>query len=319
MAGITWTGTDNDDTKVGTDEKDTLNGGKGDDTLTGKLGNDTITGGDGDDTIYGGRADTNEDLAVLTTNPSLTDNDIIFGGAGNDDIKGGLGDDIIFGGDGHDTLNGGEGNDIIFGGAGVDTIFGWDGDDRIIGGGGVGGVGRGSYNNLYGGEGNDTFVFKVGDGLYNSIRDFTDGDKIEFIGLKFSDLTIEHGNYAGGTQYRYAKITFGDGDVVWVNGTVSGKGLVRDLKKSDFIFKARDKNDFHMMEATEGADTLGGSTERDKFNGGDGDDTVDGGAGNDKLRGDAGDDTLTGGDGNDHLRGGGRATIRSTAAPVTTS
>ena len=67
---------------------------------------------------------------------------IIAGTNGNDTILGTEEDDVIFGLAGNDTIQGLGGNDTIDGGAGDDTI--------------TGGPGAGSFDDLFGGDGNDT-------------------------------------------------------------------------------------------------------------------------------------------------------------------
>lgn len=102
--------------------------------------------------------------------------DILLGHKGADVISGDDGDDSMTGGstlldfkDGADTLSGGNGNDQIYGAGGDDTIYGGDGVDLLVG----------VYGNdrLSGGEGNDIFVM-LGNGGYDKITDFEQGDII---------------------------------------------------------------------------------------------------------------------------------------------
>lgn len=79
----------------------------------------------------------------------VQDNDRIDGGAGNDVIDGGYGNDVLIGNLGDDTLKGGQGADILAGDEGADT--------------------------LYGGSGIDTFVFRILDGMLDTVQDFTRG------------------------------------------------------------------------------------------------------------------------------------------------
>lgn len=108
IPGVTWRGTDGDDSYVGT---------AGDDSLSGSLGNDTIDGGAGNDRLYGNEGD-----------------DVLFGGLGNDTIMGHEGMDAISGGDGDDSLYGQEGDDTVAGGAGNDTLGAGPGNDLLTGG-----------------------------------------------------------------------------------------------------------------------------------------------------------------------------------------
>lgn len=89
---------------------------------------------------------------------------VIWGGDGADYIRGGDGDDALFGGAGNDRfddlhggISGGLGDDYINGGAGADFILDFWGNNELVGGDGddvIGGTGT-----LFGGAGNDTFVF----------------------------------------------------------------------------------------------------------------------------------------------------------------
>jgi len=90
---------------------------------------------------------------------------ILIGGAGNDKLWGGNGNDKSYGGTGNDTLTGDAGNDLLNGGAGTDTIYSHIGNDTIRG-------GAGDFDQLWGGSGADTFLFRRGDG-HDRIRDFS--------------------------------------------------------------------------------------------------------------------------------------------------
>lgn len=159
----------------------TIDAGGGNDTVHGgNLGNN-IFGGDGNDTLYGGRLD-----------------DWLLGGDGNDRLdagaqNGGLGGDgnYLDGGAGDDQLFGREGSDWLEGGAGADVLRGGDGDDIMTGGldkydaNGV----RLAGDQLYGGAGNDTYLFRRGDGL--DIADDTDA------GAPTAPIGLNPGDYQG--------------------------------------------------------------------------------------------------------------------------
>ena len=93
-------------------------------------------------------------------------------------VTGTSADDAIFGAANDDVLNGGKGSDYLSGGAGNDKLTGGTGGDELAG-----------------GPGNDTFVFadvadsKPGAGNFDTIDDFTAGDKID---LSAIDANTQH-------------------------------------------------------------------------------------------------------------------------------
>ena len=113
-------------------------GGNGHDFLKGSANSDNMTGGAGAD--------------------------VISGEGGSDRMFGGTGHDRLFGGAGNDTMTGDAGNDLLDGGMGVDSLYGGAGDDWIMGGGANG-------DRLWGATGDDTFIFRRGDGK-DEIVDF---------------------------------------------------------------------------------------------------------------------------------------------------
>ena len=192
------------------DDADVIYGGGGNDWIRAGLGDDYVDGGDGDDFIFGeggtdilfgGDGDDNIFAYVNEANLITFDDggDYIDGGAGNDWIAGSAGDNFLFGGDGDDGIDGGGGNDFIDGGAGndriqgreahggagidvvagtagADTLYGDDGDDVLAG---------WTYlwdepndisvsagdDWLYGGAGNDTYLFRIGTGASHVVDD----------------------------------------------------------------------------------------------------------------------------------------------------
>ena len=142
----------------------TVDAGSGNDTVHASSLGDNILGGDGNDTLYGGRLD-----------------DWLFGGEGNDHLDsgaqgGGLGGDgnYLDGGAGDDQLFGREGSDWLEGGAGADILRGGDGGD-ILSGGTDKFDANGNWlagDQLYGGAGDDTYLFRRGDG--KDLADDTD-------------------------------------------------------------------------------------------------------------------------------------------------
>jgi Ca2+-binding RTX toxin-like protein len=202
---------------------DQLHGEGGDDDLFGESGTDYLNGGDGEDVLWGGEGDDglsggNDHDNLL----GGAGNDFLDGGAGSDNLYGGAGDDdlhggdhpggfgglvdepdLLSGGDGNDTLTGGVG-DLLYGGADNDTLYGGSspynegatlygegGNDTLEGGlimDGGDGVdflfAAEGVNALYGGTGDDAFVFRHGTtgemraGEADTIHDFDDADVI---------------------------------------------------------------------------------------------------------------------------------------------
>ncbi len=173
-----------------------IDGGAGNDLIIGSAGADTITGGAGADTLIGG--DGNDVFSVVGDG----DLDQIDGGAGIDTILGSAYNDRI-----RVSSTSLTGVEVIDGGAGTDDrIIATAGDDNIdlslisllgierieLGSGNDRVIGSSAADILYGGSGNDTFVFHVGGGK-DVIADFTASgsshDVIELSSALFADWT----------------------------------------------------------------------------------------------------------------------------------
>jgi Ca2+-binding RTX toxin-like protein len=114
----------------------------------------------------------------------LQGNDVLDGGLGDDRLFGMDGDDELQGGDGSDALRGGDGNDLLIGGAGRDGLLGEAGDDTLDGG-DDGGLNE--FDLLYGGPGDDTYVYHAAD----SASDFSGASTITFGGgITSADLEL---------------------------------------------------------------------------------------------------------------------------------
>jgi Ca2+-binding RTX toxin-like protein len=185
------------------------------------------------------------------------------------------GDDYLVGTAGRDTINGLDGDDTIAGLAGKDQLDGGAGDDLIDAGPGP--------NKVTGGAGNDTIDGGTGPGdsaIYSGNRADYDVVLLGTGSIQIADL---RGGSPDGTDLvkNIETFTFADGSILTDNlfGPAGGT-------------------------ATEGPDSLFGTSAADIINGLGGDDTITGFAGKDSLLGGAGDDSIVGGDGNDKITGG---------------
>jgi len=139
-----YSGGTSDESIEGANGNDTLLGGGGSDTLDGGAGNDSLEGGDDDDVLRGGQG-----------------NDTLLGGAGDDALSGGEGSDFLDPGDGPGEASGGNGDDLfVLRGSG--SFSGESGNDtfRVLK----------SGNNIDGGAGLDTVVYRQQDSFYQISR-----------------------------------------------------------------------------------------------------------------------------------------------------
>lgn len=249
----------------GHDLTGTVSGGSGNDSFSGfgPYGgrNITLAGGSGNDTYYvdplapptivesaGGGTDTviltssapyakpaNVETVLIASSPPPAPPTMLpspIRGEGN--LTGTSGADTIVGFGGNDTLSGFGSTDLLVGGAGNDTLYGGSGNDQLNGGDGADLLrGDTQRDELWGGAGPDTFIFKNGHfggaspAACDVIHDFSalQGDKIRLDAVDANsniDLnqafafigTAAFGHVAG--QLRYEQIngnTFIQGDV----------------------------------------------------------------------------------------------------------
>ncbi|WP_447977250.1 calcium-binding protein [Candidatus Nitrospira bockiana] len=289
----------------GGDGIDKLYGGLGDDRLVGGLGddrlfgdnipadpalvavrfsmeggNDLLEGGDGNDSVQGDGAD-----------------DVLFGGAGDDQLYGDAptpgsvveGADWLEGEEGNDLLHGGGEADVLFGGLGHDRLIGddagapgfsdsldgGDGDDELDGGGGadllIGGTG---HDRLKGGSGDDTYLFRIGDG-WDAIEDtatadegntivFGEGITPDLLTLGFAETSLE---LQVGSD-RLSLSNFNRNDAYGLHAVETFQFAHGPaLTYRQLIDKGFD------VTGTRGSDTLTGTDALDRFAGGEGDDT----------------------------------------------
>ncbi len=314
---------------VGTQLNDTLTGSIGADWLIGSGGDDIISGGFGNDTLNGGAGNNDTvdfSYSSATININLTTSKAIFTGSeedifnfenvtggsgdetitgtadvniltgnnGDDRLLGGAGNDSLFAGFGDDRAEGGSGEDVVLGGPGKDTLLG-GGDDDTLGGSNAsdlmrGDAGRdlilGSNGNdrLFGGAAADTLLGGNGRDTLNGGQgpDRLDG------GGNAGDLATYEDSNAG----VFVRLWAGDG----AGGDAEGDELI----------------DIEFLRGSAFGDTLQGTNDLNRIEGGAGNDLIQGLAGDDFLVGQAGADTLVGGAGDDqfwHVQGDGADTI----------
>jgi Ca2+-binding RTX toxin-like protein len=213
-----------------------------------------------------------------------TGSDNLYGGPNGDHLAGLSGNDNLYGNAGNDVLDGG-GNSGGYG----DQLYGGEGDDTYFFGYGSGQVRVTEYelidSNELVGSGNDTIQFAVGVRPQDVILEQYFSDlRIKLVGS--TDMLTLSGRF-GDDYSRIERAVFSDG-TVWdltkslngpVTGTVNGETLTGGVYDD-------------AISGLGGNDTLNGKDGFDTLSGGDGNDTLDGGNGNDLLLGGAGDDNL---------------------------
>lgn len=315
----------------------------GDDNLDGGAGDDHLLGGYGDDRLAGG-----------------ADHDLLEGEEGNDTLFGDGGNDTLYGDispstfarhsalvgagtapDGSWTLAFREflqgpdvgGNDVLDGGAGTDTLIGGAGNDVLDG-------GRFDHaiDVLYGGTGNDDYLFGFGDGrtfVYASdggadrvvfragvtpddvhLKPDTTGNNliigITLNGIDIGDELIVSNWYRGnsietfvfddGLSWTSAYVEIATDRAIDGTTTVDNGGVIlAATEQVDVSFGGRGNDEVYLLA---GADLFAGGGGDDRVFGGAGDDELQGNDGNDLIAGETGDDQLYGQAGDDALYGG---------------
>ncbi len=254
-----------------------FNGTDNQDQLTGSSYADTMRGFDEGDRLDGHGG-----------------NDWLQGGKGGDNLNGNAGDDLLEGGDGADVLYGEQGNDTLDGNGYEITQNWWE------------------QESLYGGDGNDTYIWGAGYGntyIEESDGPDSDQDRIELKpGLLISDLAIiptqNQGsvmilNPANGERIFIRSHFLGsDNQVEYL---VDSQGNTLNLSTlREFKTTATESN----VGGSADADTIWGGKGSDNIQGWSGNDWISGGENGDHLQGEDGDDTLLGGNHSDHLKGG---------------
>lgn len=214
------------------------------------------------------------------------------------------------------TLAGDSGNNTLIGSSAANSIFGGAGDDTISG--------EGGNDVLYGGDqfigtGNDTYIFRRGDGQDLIIdKDSTPGnvDTIRLEGLSPSDVTLLRELDSGGVATNL---------VVQINGTNDLIRVQNQFKYADNAIERIVFDDgtiwgqaqFSNLPFVATSTTVAGDSGDNVLVGNSSANALYGSGGNDTLEGKGGNDTLYGGDqfsgaGNDTYvfsRGDGQDTI----------
>ncbi len=219
------------------------------DNLTGNDGANTIDGGAGNDKLYGQGGD-----------------DILIGGSGDDFLDGGAGDDTYVWSDnwGNDTVSDtfGSSNSLDFSGvaaaleinlagamvsysenrvsySGIKNITGGSGNDLVY-------IAGSQSMNLYGGAGNDTFIFTeqgilhgtIDGGSGNDILDYC-GDQSTILDIRVFVLTAA-GSQDGFAGWEIATIASGFTNIDNINGGLGMDTLQGLNSEAQFdIFKDR--------------------------------------------------------------------------------
>ncbi len=184
------------------------------------------------------------------------------------DIIGDSSAETIIGSSVSDTINSSDGADTVEGGAGNDLLRGGAGNDDLDGGADSDRLEGGTGNDtLFGGTGGDILVGGSGN---DTLDGWTGFDTVLYTGLS-TGVTV-------------------DLALTTAQNTV-GAGIDTLVRIENLIASGQN-------------DTLLGTSNRNRVEGGAGDDTIDGRGGNDTLLGGSGNDVLTGGTGADRLIGG---------------
>ena len=246
-------------------------------------------------------------------------------------ITGTLANDTLFGtNDTSDLIEGLDGDDIIYVGAGKwSNVYGGLGNDRIIAGSNTNNFASNVRDYLYGGEGDDTYVYNMNSVAINVLENDVNAgsNTLEFgVGINLADLYINMGpagfsvrhslvwkNDADIVVYGLSGQHFGVDEIVFANGdtySIASDGTLTASDDDNVIYMARGA---HKMSGGAGNDIIHGTEQgglyggKDQIWGGDGDDQLFGyEGGGDVLYGGAGDDYLHAGTGNesDALYGG---------------
>lgn len=279
----------------GDSRANTLNGDAGHDTLDGGTGNDTLIGGVGHDLFIVDSAldviieDSNSGTDTVSTALSsyslaawVNVENLTYTGTGASTLEGNALSNTLRGGSGQDMLLGGAGSDIIFAGDGDDWLFGYEEysdsqlsnkefTDKLT-------VEKNnSVDRLYGGKGNDFYIFDYYLNTPEVIENANEGIDTILGDLASYTLASNVENYVNDRSFSSATVT------------ITGNNLNNIIKTSPAVWDS----------ANEILNTISSHAKQEAFYGLAGNDTLMGGAGNDKLNGGADIDVMWGGAGND--------------------
>ncbi|WP_310473926.1 cadherin domain-containing protein [Sandarakinorhabdus sp.] len=289
-------------------------------------------------------------IAISAANIGTEANDVLTGTAAADTIYGGFGDDYLRGGEGNDLLIGGAGNDSFDESTtalGDDTIDGGEGNDRIVDFSGTniirGGNGNdliGGTGTLFGGAGNDTFLYlaagssadtlsgEAGADVFviipveanfglDRITDFDTSATGDLIAVHF--LVDEMIGWTGGFAFQMFSLGYlrfvqngSDATLQFDRDGSAGAGfgfadqLVLSNQGATALSTLQNRVTLYASSSggTVAADVINGSNADDPaMRGHGGNDVINGLGGNDFIEGGLGNDTLDGGDGNDAIEG----------------
>lgn len=252
-SGVTYLGTDKNDSFNGTGKNEFIFGLEGDDTLNGSAGNDSMDGGPGNDVLSAGVGD-----------------DILSGKEGNDTLDGGAGNDVLKGGKGNDTY-------IFARGYGNDTVIDLHGQNVLW----FKGLAPSDLR-VNGTDDYDAALKIKGTEDTLVIRDFCKGEEYQDYTLKFEGAAMKVTD--GNSPFRYICGDNGDDDLKAVIDDsymygFNGNDIIHGSKGEDVIYGGQ------------GDDTIDAGDGDDYVFGGAGDDILNGGKGNDILYGGNGEDT----------------------------
>ena len=229
--------------------------------------------------------------------------DSLIGSSQDDTMSGGKGNDKLYGNNGSDILDGGEENDYLEGGYGDDTYI-WkagDGNDTV----------HNAIHNFWEGyidAGNDTL--KIQDVRPEDISWRVQRNDLQAVDQKTGETLTLEGWYVD-KKNRVDQIIFDDGTVLKDDEVDKLAQISRGTDGDDTLQGGDTMDDIQLggkgndkLYGNNGNDILDGGEGTDYLEGGYGNDIQFGGKGNDKLYGNNGNDTLDGGEGNDYLEGG---------------
>lgn len=312
-------GSSGNDVISGYSGDDTIDGGRGDDTLFGGVGSDILDGSAGADSLVGGlnndtfvidhaddrvaeQADEGVDLIRTTlTKLDLIDyayvENLTYTGRANTTLIGSDIDNAIRGGSLMDIIEGGAGSDTLYGGDGADLFFGYyEYDDAEINGGDAAFSDeafqfekKNTVDQLYGGRGNDIYVF---DQFVNT------PEVIEYRG-EGTDTIL--GDVAQYVMLANVENYISDGSII-----VDGVAQYTEIQGNGLNNIIRSSPDWDLVPQTAGLEWVAINIKRllDSTFDRESNERFFGMAGNDTLLGGGGSDYLSGGEGRDRLMGG---------------